>query len=639
MASQPPSASSSRQSLVLSPSTRPSTRPRTPSLERIAQSNGPKITRQSSRDLNQAPPSPNRRVPSPNPVVSLNRPTSTFSLLSNPSTSTQTPRNGPVITRVQSVMGEPPILGSVQPSSPPPPSQSTSLARHGSLSSDHRNPHSDSEPEEVIRGGESRGGRRRQVGFGSTTSLSQGHHPLNLHTHARDQTSESTTASSLKTNNTGWNGGFTPKASQDPLIVHPLPDLSSSPPDDVAGRPNAPTFPDSLARSKAELSQPRTASGTALSPNRPRPSSPPHLPRPAESIPVSRPFTTIPSTPILSPRSHEPLKRYSLHEGSNRFCLSGLLITSKDNPLPFLASICVAIGLPVLWFAFVGQALWEDSRGQGLGTGGKGAVIVFAYLTLVMWSSMLKASLSDPGILPRNLDESPQRKYVESEAVDPATGEKRPGQFVAEIKYLRVRDGVVGSKWCETCEIYRPPRTSHCRLCDNCVELTDHHCAFLNNCIGRRNYFPFLAFLSSSNLLLMYSIAFTAYSISLTPSDPTHWDSVGSYILLALLVIVSVPVGGLGLYHARLVWKNRTTIEMLRPKSSRGGLNPSTGEAISNLFELSSPEKNCLSVCCRPGTGYGGRGGWRDEAGRDSRMGATAQHEGEEQERFGKEGV
>lgn len=157
----------------------------------------------------------------------------------------------------------------------------------------------------------------------------------------------------------------------------------------------------------------------------------------------------------------------------------------------------------------------------------------------------------------------------------------------------------------------------------------------------------------------MYSIAFTAYSISLTPSDPTHWDSVGSYILLALLVIVSVPVGGLGLYHARLVWKNRTTIEMvsswsslahdrgltpqlgtqLRPKSSRGGLNPSTGEAISNLFELSSPEKNCLSVCCRPGTGYGGRGGWRDEAGRDSRVGATAQHEGEEQERFGKEGV
>lgn len=60
----------------------------------------------------------------------------------------------------------------------------------------------------------------------------------------------------------------------------------------------------------------------------------------------------------------------------------------------------------------------------------------------------MKASLSDPGILPRNLDPTPQRKYIENEDALTAGGEKgvSGGQFVAETKYLRVRDGVVGSK-------------------------------------------------------------------------------------------------------------------------------------------------------------------------------------------------
>ena len=52
-------------------------------------------------------------------------------------------------------------------------------------------------------------------------------------------------------------------------------------------------------------------------------------------------------------------------------------------------------------------------------------------------------------------------------------------------------------KFCMTCNIYRPPRTSHCDVCGVCIEKLDHHCPWLGTCIGKRNYKEFYMFLLS----------------------------------------------------------------------------------------------------------------------------------------------
>lgn len=47
----------------------------------------------------------------------------------------------------------------------------------------------------------------------------------------------------------------------------------------------------------------------------------------------------------------------------------------------------------------------------------------------------------------------------------------------------------------------------HVRVCDNCVEDFDHHCSFLDSCIGKYNYNYFIGFLSSIALLSISEIA------------------------------------------------------------------------------------------------------------------------------------
>ena len=76
---------------------------------------------------------------------------------------------------------------------------------------------------------------------------------------------------------------------------------------------------------------------------------------------------------------------------------------------------------------------------------------------------------------------------------------------------MNIKGHMINLNYCYTCFHFRPPRTSHCAECDNCVENFDHHCLWLGTCVGKRNYKFFYFLISSVTILGLISLSSCVY--------------------------------------------------------------------------------------------------------------------------------
>jgi len=111
---------------------------------------------------------------------------------------------------------------------------------------------------------------------------------------------------------------------------------------------------------------------------------------------------------------------------------------------------------------------------------------IFHFFTFLAISSHLKAMLSDPGAVPKGN----------------ATKES--------ISRMGFKDGQVIYK-CPKCVCIKPERAHHCSICQRCIRKMDHHCPWVNNCVGENNQKYFVLFTMYVCIISCHALYMTIY--------------------------------------------------------------------------------------------------------------------------------
>ncbi|XP_069689175.1 uncharacterized protein [Periplaneta americana] len=172
---------------------------------------------------------------------------------------------------------------------------------------------------------------------------------------------------------------------------------------------------------------------------------------------------------------------------------------------------------------------------------------------------------------------------------------------------------VIENGRCHLCNIRTSgSRTKHCSVCNKCVEKFDHHCKWLNHCVGGRNYAAFIVCVVSAVAASLVVVAVSIAELVLYHIDPgwlSLWDTYNNTNFEEPPTIVSITVftikdtiflavvGSLGilaaitaglllhlcLFHVYISFLGITTYEYIRYRNNAvapsGQLNPAS-EAI-----------------------------------------------------------
>uniref|UniRef100_A0A1B6E074 Palmitoyltransferase n=1 Tax=Clastoptera arizonana TaxID=38151 RepID=A0A1B6E074_9HEMI len=179
-------------------------------------------------------------------------------------------------------------------------------------------------------------------------------------------------------------------------------------------------------------------------------------------------------------------------------------------------------------------------------------IIIFHTLAFLAFASHLRTMFTDPGSVPKGN----------------ATNEM--------IRQMGVREGHVIFK-CPKCCSIKPERAHHCSVCQRCIRKMDHHCPWVNNCVGEDNqkYFVlFTLYIASISIHALFLSANQFYTcVHLEWKDCSSFSPPTTVVLLVFLVFEALlfAIFTLAMLTTQLqaIWNDETGIEQLKKEEAR----------------------------------------------------------------------
>ncbi|XP_076372471.1 palmitoyltransferase ZDHHC14-like isoform X4 [Tachypleus tridentatus] len=280
-------------------------------------------------------------------------------------------------------------------------------------------------------------------------------------------------------------------------------------------------------------------------------------------------------------------RKWEVFPGRNKFYCDGRIMMARQTGV-FYFTVGLIVVTCTLFFIFDCPYLTEEIS--------PAIPAIAVVLFLFVMTSLLRTSFSDPGVIPRATPE--EAADIEKQIAEVPNGSSSPTyRPPPRTKEIVIRGQTVKLKYCFTCKIFRPPRASHCSLCDNCVDRFDHHCPWVGNCVGRRNYKYFYMFIMSLAFLCVFIFGCIIAHLVLVSRKTNFLEAVKespASVVEGVVCFFSVwSILGLAGFHTYLTTSNQTTNEDIK-----GSFSSRRGREVFNPYSQGSFISNCVAVLC-----------------------------------------